>query len=165
MLKNSILFFLTTNLAFASGVLVNDPAPGFSLKSQDGKIYSLSDYKGKWVALYFYPKDDTPGCTKQACSIRDGIKKLKKENITVFGISVDDENSHKSFATKYKLNFPLLADSNKQTAMAYGALNGSTLANRYTFIITPNQTIAKILKDVDVNSHADEIIETIKKLK
>ncbi len=88
---------------------VGDQAPQFSLKSQDGRTYSLADYKGRWVVLYFYPKDDTPGCTKQACSFRDNFENYKKLGIQVFGVSIDDTESHAAFAKKFNLPFPLLA--------------------------------------------------------
>src|SRR5580658_5012828 len=100
-----------------------DKAPSFTLKSQDQRTYALGDYKGKWVVLYFYPKDDTPGCTKEACSFRDNYSKYQKLGIQVFGISIDDENSHGLFAKKFNLPFPLLADTDKKTSQAYGAFN------------------------------------------
>lgn len=144
---------------------VGDKAPAIKLTAQDGKVYDLKDYSGQWVAVYFYPKDNTPGCTKQACSVRDGLTDLKKAGITVFGISGDSLESHKKFASKYNLNFPLLADENKSIAKAYGASGLLGMAKRQTFIITPDQKIGAILAKVDVTDHADEIIKTVDELK
>jgi len=99
---------------------IGKPAPDFSLPDQNGKIHKLSDYKGKYVALYFYPKDDTPGCTKEACSFRDGFAGLKKAGIEILGVSTDDEISHTKFIEKYKLPFTLLADKDKKIVEKYG---------------------------------------------
>ncbi|MDZ4678550.1 MAG: peroxiredoxin [Oligoflexia bacterium] len=142
-----------------------DLAPSFTLKSQDGRTYSLSDYKGRWVVLYFYPKDDTPGCTKQACSFRDNFESYKKMGIQVFGISVDDETSHDAFAKKFHLQFPLLADTEKKTSKAYGAFSNEKYSDRFTFVIKPDQTIGHIFEKVNVEAHASEVMEAIEKAK
>ena len=141
-----------------------DHAPEFHMKSNDGKSYSLADYKGKWVVLYFYPKDDTPGCTKEACSFRDNISKYEKLGIKVFGVSIDDVDSHDKFSEKFHLNFPLLADTDKKVSMAYGAFNNGKYSDRFTFIIKPDQTIGHIFKKVNVESHADEVLTAIEKI-
>jgi peroxiredoxin Q/BCP len=141
-----------------------DQAPTFHMKSNDGKSYSLADYKGKWVVLYFYPKDDTPGCTKQACSFRDNISKYEKLGIKVFGVSIDDVDSHDKFSEKFHLNFPLLADTDKKVSQAYGAFNNGKYSDRFTFLIKPDQTIGHIFKKVNVESHADEVLTAIEKI-
>jgi peroxiredoxin Q/BCP len=139
------------------------PAPAFTLKSNDQKTYRLSDYKGKWVVLYFYPKDDTPGCTKEACSFRDNFSKYEKLGIKVFGVSIDDVDSHDAFAKKFHLPFPLLADTDKKVSMAYGAFNNGKYSDRYTFLISPDQNIFHVFKKVNVEAHADEVLAQIEK--
>jgi peroxiredoxin Q/BCP len=141
---------------------IGDKAPSFSLKSQDGNTYSLADCKGKWVVLYFYPKDDTPGCTKQACSFRDFNSQYQKLGIQVFGISIDDTNSHRAFADKFSLPFPLLADTEKSVSQAYGAFGNGKYSDRFTFVIKPDQTIGHVFKKVNVEAHAQEVLDVIK---
>jgi peroxiredoxin Q/BCP len=141
-----------------------DQAPAFTMKSNDGKNYSLADYKGKWVVLYFYPKDDTPGCTKEACSFRDNISKYEKLGIKVFGVSIDDTDSLDKFSEKFHLNFPLLADTDKKVSQAYGAFNNGKYSDRFTFLIKPDQTVGHIFKKVNVESHADEVLTAIEKI-
>lgn len=135
-------------------------APSFSLPDQNGVTHSLKDYKGKWVLVYFYPKDDTPGCTKEACGFRDIAAEYKKNNVTVIGISKDSVISHKKFAEKYHLTFTLLSDESTETLKAYGAEGGK----RISFLIGLDQTIQKEYLKVDVFSHAKEILEDIKSL-
>jgi peroxiredoxin Q/BCP len=142
---------------------IGQEAPLFTLKSQDDRNYSLSDYKGKWVVLYFYPKDDTPGCTKEACSFRDNFSKFQKLGIQVFGVSVDDVQSHGEFVKKFNLPFPLLADTEKKVSTLYGALSNTKYSDRFTFLIKPDQTIGTIFKKVNVAAHADEVLEAIEK--
>ncbi len=144
-------------------------APEFELADQNGKIHKLSDYRGKIVAVYFYPRDDTPGCTKQACSIRDGWKELQKAGVVVLGISADDEKSHGAFATKYSLSFPLLADTTRKTIQAYGAWGEKNLYGkimqgifRTTFIIDSKGIIKKVISKVDTEHHAEQILDAIK---
>jgi thioredoxin-dependent peroxiredoxin len=142
-------------------------APDFSLQDQNGKTHRLADYAGKWLVLYFYPKDDTPGCTKEACSFRDDLFQLEKLGAKVVGVSVDDADSHAKFATKYNLPFPLLADTHARTAESYGALNNLLIikiARRYTFLIDPQGKIAKSYLSVDTSRHSLEIIEDLKRL-
>ena len=147
---------------------IGDDAPSFTLPdSQDNQV-SLNDYKGKWAILYFYPKDDTPGCTKEACQFRDDFKTLEALGAKVVGISVDDSFSHRKFAEKYNLPFPLLSDASGEVADRYGALNNFLiikLAKRYTYLINPEGKIAKIYHSVDTSIHSQEIIEDLKKLK
>lgn len=143
-----------------------DAAPDFTAKNQDGEEVKLTDYKGKRIVLYFYPKDDTPGCTKQACSLRDGFPKLKANNITVLGVSTDDEKSHRKFIEKYDLPFTLLADTDKELVNKYGVYGEKNMygrkymgTNRTTFLIDEEGKIAKIMKKVKVGEHADEVLK------
>ena len=136
-------------------------APDFSLVDQSGKTHTLSDYKGKWVILYFYPKDDTPGCTKEACSFRDDILRLGKLGVQVLGVSLDSAESHAKFAQKHGLPFPLLADAEGQVTDQYGALQNLGVvkfAKRYTYLIDPEGKIRKVYQKVDPSRHAGEII-------
>ncbi len=145
---------------------VGDIAPAFKLADQSGKIRKLEDYSGKWVVLYFYPKDDTPGCTKEACSFRDDLKQLEKLGAQIIGVSVDDSDSHAKFADKYHLPFPLLADQDAKVAESYGAVNNLLIikiAKRYTFLIDPSGKIAQIYLDVNTSRHSQEIIDDLKK--
>jgi len=148
--------------------VVGQPAPDFSLQDAQGKSHKLSDYAGKWLVLYFYPKDDTPGCTKEACHFRDDLFELEKLDAKVVGISVDDTDSHAKFAEKYKLPFPLLADKDGMVADSYGALTNLVvvkIAKRYTFLIDPKGRIAKTYLSVDTSRHSQEIIDDLKQLK
>ncbi len=145
-----------------------DDAPHFSLPDNQGRQVNLNDFKGKWVVLYFYPKDDTPGCTTEACHFRDDFKLLENLGAQVIGVSIDDSFSHKKFAEKYNLPFPLLSDASGEVASLYGALNNFLvikLAKRYTYLINPKGKIAKIYLSVDTSKHSQEIIEDLKKLK
>jgi peroxiredoxin Q/BCP len=147
---------------------VGQAAPAFRLPDQDGNNRSLADYQGKWVVLYFYPKDDTPGCTQEACLFRDDLHKLTRLGAQVIGISVDDSASHAEFARKYHLPFPLLADKNGAVADSYGALMNLGLvkfARRYTFLIDPQGKIARNYLKVDTSRHSGEIIEDLTRLK
>jgi len=155
-------------VAFAGTPTVGQPAPAFKLQDQDGKWHSLADYKGKWVAIYFYPKDDTPGCTTQACSFRDNVFAFDKEGAVIVGISVDDVASHKKFAEKHGLPFTLLADADKTVAKSYGVLKNygvMEVARRDTFIIDPEGRIAKHYESVDPEGHSKVVLEDIKALK
>ena len=142
-----------------------DKAPAFKGKNQDGKAVKLGDFKGKKLALYFYPKDDTPGCTKQACSLRDGFAVLKKAGIEVIGVSIDDERSHQKFITKYELPFDLIADTDKSIVAAYGVWGEKSMygkkymgTHRKTFLIDEKGKIVKIFDKVKVSEHADEVL-------
>lgn len=140
-------------------------APDFKLKNQNGETVKLADERGKKIALYFYPKDDTPGCTKQACSLRDGFKELQKAGITVYGVSMDNETKHQKFISKYDLPFDLLIDADHAVADKYGAYGekkfmGKTYNGilRKTFLIDEDGRIKKIFDKVKVDEHADEIL-------
>lgn len=144
-----------------------EPAPDFSLPDANAKVHKLSDYAGKWLVLYFYPKDDTPGCTKEACSFRDDLVQLEKLGASVVGVSVDDTDSHAQFAKKYHLPFPLLSDKDGKVADSYGALMDLGVvskAKRYTFLIDPQGKIAKVYLSVDTSRHSQEIIDDLKQL-
>ena len=148
---------------------VGEPAPAFKLQDQAGKWHQLADYKGKWVALYFYPKDDTPGCTTQACSFRDNVFAFNQEGAVILGVSVDDVASHKQFAEKHGLPFTLLADADKAVARRYGVLKTymgvMEMARRDTFIIDPQGRIAKHYASVDPEGHSAVVLADIKALK
>ncbi len=142
-----------------------DKAPDFILKSDDGSSVKLSDYEGKSaVILYFYPKDKTPGCTKEACNFRDNLEKFKELNAEVLGVSVDDAESHKSFKEKENLNFTLLADPDKEVTKKYGVLNAIGMASRVTFVIDKDGIIRKIYEKVDVNENYKEILALLNTL-
>lgn len=144
---------------------VNQAAPAFTGKDQNGNPISLSDYKGKKVALYFYPKDDTSGCTAQACNLRDNLPALNAAGYQVIGVSTDDEKSHTKFITKYGLNFPLIADTDKAIVEAYGVwVEKSMYGKKYmgtartTFLIDENGIITKIIEKVKTADHAAQIL-------
>jgi peroxiredoxin Q/BCP len=145
-----------------------DKAPDFSLPSGEGKEISLSDFKGKKVVLYFYPKDDTPGCTKEACSFRDDLSAFKRKGAVVVGVSVDDIKSHEKFAEKYSLRFPLLSDLEKKIVKAYDVWKEKSLYGREfmgtvrtTFIIDERGKIAHIFPKVKVNGHTKDALEKL----
>lgn len=143
-------------------------APDFKLADQQGKMHKLADYSGKWLALYFYPRDDTPGCTRQACAFRDDLKKLKALDADVLGVSVDSVNSHASFANKFGLPFPLLADySTETTAQYHSLINLGVIkfARRNTFLIDPEGRIAKVYPSASAQDNSGEIIADLKQLK
>jgi peroxiredoxin Q/BCP len=161
-------------LLFSNFALAQDPpavgaaAPQFRLQDQTGKWHALSDYKGKWVVLYFYPKDMTPGCTTQACEFRDNIFAYRDMNAVILGVSVDDVESHKAFADENSLPFPLLADVEKKVATSYGTLTKylgiAELARRDTFIIDPQGKIAKHYMKVDPKGHSAIVLGDLKQL-
>ena len=150
---------------------VGKKAPSFTLPDQNGKEHSLADYKGKWVLLYFYPKDDTPGCTIEACTIRDQFKDFKKIGAVVLGVSTDSVASHKKFAAKFELPFTLLADVNKEVVGAYGVFGEKKMmgrafmgVRRTSFLINPDGNIAKVYEKVKPPEHAGEVIADLKAL-
>jgi len=135
-------------------------APDFTLEDASGQKYTLSDYRDKSpVVVYFYPKANTPGCTKQAYSIRDEWSKFQENNIQVLGISVDSKEEIEKFIENYDLNFPLLSDNEKSVSKAYGVLNKFGVSSRVTFIINKKGMIAAILRNVNVSSHAEDVFE------
>ena len=145
-----------------------DPAPDFHATTTDGKPVSLQDYRGKKLVMYFYPMDDTPGCTKQACSLRDHNAEIKAKGAAILGVSTQDEASHRKFTEKYKLNFPLLADTDGAVGRAYGTIGGPGLmsklksaagmADRVTFVIDEQGRIAHVIDKPDVGHHAEEVL-------
>ncbi len=140
------------------------PAPDFRLSDQAGNFHQLSDHAGKWRIVYFYPKDDTPGCTKEACTFRDGLAKLQAADAVVMGISVDDAGSHRRFAERYRLNFPLLADADGAVSRKYGVLMNwqvFRMAKRVTFLIGPDGKISHVYPQVDPDRHAGEILDRL----
>jgi peroxiredoxin Q/BCP len=164
------LFFASSINAARAGaeepLKPGQPAPDFNLPDQNGKTHRLSDYRGRWLALYFYVKDDTPGCTEQACKFRDDIGEIDDLGAEVVGVSVDDTASHAKFARKYNLPFPLLADSKGETAARYGSLRSDGgLAKRNTFLIDPEGRIAKVYLSANTSRNSAEVIEDLKKLK
>ena len=143
---------------------VGDKAPGFNLPAANSDMLSLASLNGSWVVLYFYPKDDTPGCTKQACTFRDDLYKLEKLGAKVVGVSVDDGKSHAEFTKKYNLPFPLLSDVDGMVAESYGALTNLgvvKLAKRYTFLIDPKGVLQKTYFNVDTSIHSQQIIDDL----
>jgi peroxiredoxin Q/BCP len=176
---NSLVRLLATGLAFvalplaaaeqvAAPPAVGASAPDFRLQDQDGKWHTLDEYAGRWVVLYFYPKDGTPGCTKQVCKYRDEIVKVRAAGAEVLGVSVDDVDSHEKFAKEHNVPFPLLADSDKATAKAYGVLTskfGFTFARRDTFVIDPQGRVAKYYQDVDPEKNVEQVLQDLSNLK
>ena len=146
---------------------VGDSAPSFKLQDQNGDWHTLGDYKGKYVVLFFYPKDGTPGCTTEACNFRDNIFAFDDLNTQILGISLDDVDSHKEFSEKYSLPYPILADVEKESAVDYGVLGKfmmMTITKRESFIIDPEGLIVKHYKNVDPDKHTDEVIEELRSL-
>ena len=170
---SSTLVFIIAALALTSISIANDqtvigsPAPEFELPDQLGRLHSLEDYRNQWVVLYFYPKDETPGCTTEACEFRDNIFAYRDLNAQILGVSMDDVDSHKAFAENHGLPFPLLADVGGATSTAYGVktrMFGMTVAKRQTFIISPDGAIAKHYEKVKPASHSSEVLTDLRKL-
>jgi peroxiredoxin Q/BCP len=167
LIMSATALLLAGTSSLAEQIQKGDPAPDFELKDQSGQLHSMEDYRGKWVALYFYPKDDTPGCTTEACEFRDNIFAFKNLNCQILGISLDNVESHKEFAEKYELPFPLLADTAGTTADAYGVKSkfmGITVAKRQTFLIDPHGNVAKHYKEVDPDTHSQELLADLEAL-
>lgn len=144
-------------------------APDFTLPDQDGNKVKLSDFKGRYIVLYFYPKDDTPGCTKEACSFRDTFPEFNNVDAVILGVSPDSVSSHKKFAEKYKLPFRLLADEDKKVIEKYGVWKEKSMygkkymgVERTTFVIDPDGRIKKIFPKVKVDNHHQEVLEALK---
>ena len=147
---------------------VGQKAPDFTVSDDKGEKVKLSDFKGKKVVLYFYPKDDTPGCTKEACAFRDGISQIKKQGAVVLGVSTDSVESHKKFKSKFELNFPLLADTDKKMVETYGTWKEKSMygkkymgIERTTFIIDESGKISHIFPKVKVDEHYDEVLRAL----
>ena len=159
-LMAAILGFTSIGIA-NDQVTAGDPAPEFELSDQNGQLHSLEDYRDQWVVLYFYPKDETPGCTTEACEFRDNIFAYKDLNAQILGVSLDDAESHKAFAENHGLPFPLLADVDGEASTAYGVktrMFGMTVAKRQTFIIGPDGKIAKHYEKVAPAEHAKQVL-------
>ena len=146
-----------------------DPAPDFVLSDQDGNVHRLTDYEGRTVVLYFYPRDDTPGCTKQACSFRDDMDEIRAEDAVVLGVSTDSAESHQSFREKYDLNFPLLVDTDAEVATRYGAWGEKTLygrksigMTRATFVIGPDGVLTKVWKRAKAADHGQAVLKALR---
>ncbi len=145
---------------------VGQAAPNFKLEDQNGKWHTPADHHGRWLVLYFYPKDFTPGCTTEVCTFRDDVAKLRQAGADVVGVSLDDVKSHAEFAAKYKVPFPLLSDADSSTAQAYGVLTsraGMHYAKR--FLIDPNGKIAKVYQDVDPEKNSAQVLADLATLK
>ena len=144
------------------------PAPAFRLEDQHGKWHTLAQHGGQWIVLYFYPKDFTPGCTKEVCTFRDDVIPLRKAGAEVLGVSLDDVKSHAEFAEKYHVPFPLLSDNTQSTAKAYGVLTskmGMTYAKRETFLIDPHGVVVKRYRDVDPEKNSKQVLADLATLK
>ncbi len=149
----------------AAEVTTGDQAPDFELPDQDGQLHSLEDYRDRWVVLYFYPKDETPGCTTEACEFRDNIFAYRELNAQILGVSLDDVESHKAFAENHGLPFPLLADTEGTVADAYGVktrMMGWTVAKRQTFLIDPAGNIAVHYDKVDPDTHSEQVLADLR---
>jgi len=163
----ALLVLFAGAAAFGAQPAAGEAAPDFELRDQDGELHAIEDYRGKWVALYFYPKDDTPGCTTEACEFRDDIFSYREAGCQILGVSLDDQQSHREFADKHSLPFPLLADTEGTTADAYGVKSrflGMTIAKRQTFLIDPDGNIAKHYEDVDPDTHSKEVLADLARL-
>ena len=172
----NLLFALLLLTPFSALVAADAPAgpqngqaaPDFRMQDQKGDWHTLGQYKGKWVVLYFYPKDFTPGCTTEVCTFRDDVLKLRKEGAEVLGVSLDDVKSHADFAEKYHVPFPLLSDAKQETAKAYGVLAthlNFTYARRETFVIDPSGKVAKRYTDVDPKENSAQVLADLATLK
>lgn len=146
-----------------------DQAPDFELTDQDGKVHKLADYAGQTVVLYFYPRDNTPGCTKQACSFRDDMDEIRAEGAVVLGVSTDTAESHQKFIDQYDLNFPLLVDSDAEVATRYGAWGEKTLygrksigMTRATFVIGPDGVLSKVWKRAKAADHGQAVLKALR---
>lgn len=144
-------------------------APGFRAQTDEGKEVALADFRGKKVVLYFYPRDNTPGCTREACAFRDGMAQLKRQGAVVLGVSTDSVPSHRGFKEKFKLNFPLLSDAGKEIVQAYGVWKEKSLygrrymgLERTTFVIDEEGKLMKAFPKVQVDGHFKEVLETLK---
>jgi len=150
-----------------AAALVGQPAPDFRLQDQKGEWQTLEQYRGQWIALYFYPKDDTPGCTTEACAFRDNIFAFDELNARIIGISLDDVASHEEFAEKYSLPFPILADTEKVAATAYNVImkiGPMELAKRQSFLIDPDGRIVKHYEKVQPDGHSEEVLADLQTL-
>ncbi len=155
----------STQAAAAALPEVGKQAPDVTLPSQDGTEVSLSDFRGKWVVLYFYPKDNTPGCTIEAHNFQRDFSKYEQNNAVIVGVSIDSAESHKDFCTKQSLTFKLLADTEKKVSEEYGSLRDNGLSARNTFLIDPKGKIAKVWTSVNPTNHSEEVLATLAGMK
>ena len=149
-------------------IAITFEAPNFSAKDQDGKLHTLADYKGKKLVVYFYPKDNTPGCTTEACNFRDNYQSLLKQGFEVLGVSIDDEKSHQKFISKYDLPFPLIADTEKEIVQKYGVwVEKNMYGKKYmgiarkTFILDKKGIIKKIIDKVDTKNASGQVLDLL----
>ena len=171
--RRTYSLLLAATLALLAGQATADQpaagtaAPDFRLQDQKGDWHELSQYQGQWVALYFYPKNDTPGCTTEACNFRDNIFAFRERDAVILGVSLDDVESHKEFAEKYSLPFSLLSDAEGEVAERYGVLRNlgvMKMAKRQSFLIGPDGVIAKHYEDVDPDTHSQEVLADLEHL-
>lgn len=163
-----IFIFNIISLAYAESPVPGNKAPDFDLPDQDGVFHQLSDYKGRWLVLYFYPKDDTPGCTKEAQAFSRDISEFNQLNTEVVGISIDTVESHKDFSKKYDIPYTLLADKDGVMASAYNVYKNKIImkyASRQTFIVNPDGLIVKHYEEVSPDTHSQEVIRDINQFK
>lgn len=153
----------------AKALVVGDKAPEFALPNEAGETVKLKDFKGRQVVLYFYPKDDTPGCTKEACSFRDALEPIKRTGAVVLGVSLDGKESHQKFIAKHQLTFPLLSDEDATVSKAYGVYKQKNMygkkfwgIERSTFVIDPAGRVKAIFRKVKVDGHVDEVLAALK---
>ncbi len=166
-LAGTVLGLFMVARAIAGEITVGETAPDFRLQDQNGEWHTLEQYRGQWVALYFYPKDDTPGCTKEACAFRDNIFAFENIGATILGVSLDDVDSHKEFADKYSLPFSILADTNKEAATQYGVytkIGTFEMAKRESFLIDPQGQVAKHYSKVNAETHSEEVLADLELL-
>lgn len=158
LLLGGVLILASSLLGWSNSLKEGDLAPDFTLPDQDGVNHTLSEYRGQKVLVYFYHKDDAPGCTKEACGLRDDYKDYQAANIVILGISYDTPESHRQFRDKYNLPFTLLSDSKKEVAASYGTKGIYPRASRRSFLIDMEGHILKIIKDVDITSHSQDVL-------
>lgn len=161
------IFALCLAASASEHVTVGQPAPDFELSDQNGQLHSLEDYRDQWVVLYFYPKDQTPGCTTEACEFRDNIFAFRDINAQILGVSLDDAESHLRFVEKHGLPFPLLADVEGKASEAYSVktkMFGMTVAKRQTFLIGPDGKLAKHYEKVEPSEHSKQVLADLKEL-
>lgn len=162
-----LLLGIVSVMAQTTPPAVGSPAPAFKLTSNEGKQVSLNDYHGKWVVLYFYPRDFTSGCTLEAHNFQRDLSKYEQANAVVLGVSVDDTQSHKNFCAKEGLNFKLLADTSAAVSNNYGSMterDGTKMSARNTFLIDPKGNIAKVFTGVKPPAHSEEVLQTLREL-
>jgi peroxiredoxin Q/BCP len=156
------VLLIASSSSSIAGLKVGDKAPNFALQDQNNITHTLSDYEGQWIVLYFYPKDDTPGCTTQACDFRDAVKRIIASKAVVFGLSLDSVTSHKLFSEKYNLPFSLLADETGEVSELYDSLSMFyKAAKRNTFIVDPKGNIAKIYLSVNPKTHSEMVLNDL----